>query len=82
MAHQLEQHNTDTAMLSDQRTLFKEAFDAQATLLANSVGSASVASEVRCGRFSAIDWLATRQLPDTPGLAWYTPTGDGFAHLH
>ncbi len=47
MAHQLEQHTTDTAMLSEQRTLFKAAFDAQAAELANAVGSASVASEVR-----------------------------------
>lgn len=47
MAHQLEQHTTDTAMLSEQRTLFKAAFDAQATELANAVGSASVAQEVR-----------------------------------
>ena len=50
MAHQLEQHYTDTAMLSDQRTLFEGAFEAQATLLANSVGSASVAPEVGCNR--------------------------------
>jgi hypothetical protein len=34
-------------MLSEQRTLFKAAFDAQATELANAVGSASVAAEVR-----------------------------------
>ena len=47
MAHQLEQHTTDTAMLSEQRTLFEAAFDAQATELANAVGSASVAQEVR-----------------------------------
>ena len=47
MAHQLEQHNTDTAMLSEQRTLFKAAFDAQATELANAVDSASLTSEVR-----------------------------------
>ena len=33
-------------MLSEQRTLFEAAFDAQATVLANSVGSASVADEV------------------------------------
>jgi len=50
MEHQLEQHNTDTAMLSEQRTLFEGAFDAQATLLANTVGSASVAAEVTASR--------------------------------
>jgi len=50
MAHQLEQHTTDTAMLSEQRTLFKAAFDAQATELANAVGSASVAAEVAASR--------------------------------
>merc|ERR1711871_1799341 len=64
MAHQLEQHDTDTAMLSDQRTLFREAFDAQAALLANSVGSASVAQEVTESR-TIIDTIQNAEGYDT-----------------
>ena len=69
MEHQLEQHNTDTAMLSEQRTLFEGAFDAQATLLANTVRPSPFSAPFSApfsSPFSSL--LASLPFPSLPSL--------------
>lgn len=70
-AHQLEQHASDTNMFAGQRSLFANAFEAQADALATTPGMASVVQEVTNSRNFVSQAGYTTAIDSVPQCASY-----------